>query len=159
MSTALVQLDDIAYSDLLGGAIERIPAASQGRWTLHAPVDPGITLLELFAHLLDQRVYWLDQESDEQLRAVLALIGEAPRHAAAAATVVRLVDRSGDAPTASRQVPAATSLELAAQGAAVTTSVMRLARTSCGRHSSGSPRVLSIRCQRASRSAIFSGSG
>jgi hypothetical protein len=120
MSAAPVVLDDVAYADLLGAAIERIPAASQGQWTLHAPVDPGITLLELFAHLLDQRVYWLDQESDEQRRAVLSLIGEAPRHAEAAATVVRLVDRSSDAPTTSQPVPADTALELAAPGAAVT---------------------------------------
>ena len=118
MSAAPVVLDDVAYADLLGAAIERIPAASQGRWTLHAPVDPGITLLELFAHLLDQRVYWLDQESAEQLRAVLALLGEAPAHSSAAATVVRLVDRSSGAPTASRAVPAGAVLELAAQGAA-----------------------------------------
>jgi len=118
VSAAPVVLDDVAYADLLGAAIERIPAASQGRWTLHAPVDPGITLLELFAHLLDQRVYWLDQESAEQLRAVLALLGEAPAHSSAAATVVRLVDRSSGAPTASRAVPAGAVLELAAQGAA-----------------------------------------
>jgi hypothetical protein len=118
VSAAPVVLDDVAYADLLGAAIERIPAASQGLWTLHAPVDAGITLLELFAYLLDQRVYWLDQESAEQLRAVLALIGEAPEHALAAATVVRLVDRSSDAPTASRAVPAGTVLELAAQGEA-----------------------------------------
>ena len=77
---------------------ERIPAASEGRWTLHAPVDPGITLLELYAWLLEQRLYLLDQVPDGLVRGVLGLLGvPAPRPAVPAATVLALRPLPGQA--------------------------------------------------------------
>ena len=57
-------LDDLTWDDLVQAARSRIPAASRGAWTLHAPVDPGITLLELFAAQLEERLFWLDQPCD-----------------------------------------------------------------------------------------------
>jgi hypothetical protein len=66
----------------------RIPAASVGEWTLHAPVDPGITLLELFAYLLEQRVYWMDHVSDSVVHGALSLLGERPKPTQVAATVM-----------------------------------------------------------------------
>src|SRR5205823_2245601 len=83
-------LDDIAFRDLTGAAIERIPAESGGVWTLHAPVDPGITLLELYAYLLDQRLYWLNEAPDSLLRGILRLLGFEPRPSQPAATVLRI---------------------------------------------------------------------
>jgi predicted phage baseplate assembly protein len=56
---------------------------------LHAPVDPGITMLELFAWLLEQRVYWMDQLPDSLVRGALSLLGEAPKPTQIAATVMR----------------------------------------------------------------------
>jgi predicted phage baseplate assembly protein len=106
MALEPLRLDDLAWPDMVEAIRRRIPAASAGRWTLHAPVDPGVTLLELFAALLEQRVYRLDRTPDPLLRAALALLGETPRPAAAAATVLAF---AGDAV---REVPAGTEMWL-----------------------------------------------
>ena len=83
-----VVLDDLTWADFNKASVQRIPAASGGLWTLNAPVDPGITLLDLFAWLLEQRVYWMDQVSDPLTRALLALLGIPPLPARAATTVL-----------------------------------------------------------------------
>lgn len=106
MALEPLRLDDLAWPDMVEAIRRRIPAASAGRWMLHAPVDPGVTLLELFAALLEQRVYRLDQTPDPLLRAALALLGEMPRPVAAAATVLAF---AGDAV---REVPAGTEMWL-----------------------------------------------
>lgn len=82
------RLDDLTWEDLRLLAQRRIPAASSGRWTLHGPVDPGVTFLELFAFLLEQQVFVLDQVPDSLGLALLALLGEAPEAAGVARTVV-----------------------------------------------------------------------
>src|SRR5262249_32698755 len=66
----------------------RIPGASDGLWTHHGPVDPGITLLELFAWLIEQRLFWIDQVPDETTRALFALLGEQTLPPTSAATVL-----------------------------------------------------------------------
>ncbi|MFI6303113.1 baseplate J/gp47 family protein [Amycolatopsis thailandensis] len=91
MTVPVPKLDDLTWADLMSAVTRRIPAESDGIWTLHAPVDPGITLLELFAYLLEQRLYWLDQAPDELVVAILKLLGlEPPRPAKPAATVLAL---------------------------------------------------------------------
>jgi predicted phage baseplate assembly protein len=109
MTLPVPKLDDLTWADMMAAIRRRIPAESDGAWTLHAPVDPGITLLELFAYLLEQRLYWLDQAPDELVVAILRLLGlELPRPAVAAATVLRLTaSQSG---TAVPVVPADTIL-------------------------------------------------
>lgn len=83
-----LSLDDLTYEDLRRMAVQRIPAASGGRWTHHAAVDSGVTLLELFAFLLEQQLFVLDQVPDSLTHAILALLGEAPAEAGVAGTVV-----------------------------------------------------------------------
>ncbi|MEV6345887.1 putative baseplate assembly protein [Actinoplanes sp. NPDC051851] len=84
-------LDDLTWDTLMEAVRQQIPAESGGRWTLHAPADPGITLLELFAYLLEQRVYWLDQIPDTLVVAILRLLGlDPPRPARIAGTVLQL---------------------------------------------------------------------
>ncbi|GLF93377.1 putative baseplate assembly protein [Streptomyces yaizuensis] len=103
------KLDDLTWADMMAAVRRRIPAESDGRWTLHAPVDPGITLLELFAYLLEQRLYWLDQVPDALVVAILRLLGvDPPRPARPAATVLRLAARWPD--TETPVVPAGTAL-------------------------------------------------
>jgi predicted phage baseplate assembly protein len=83
-------LDDLTWDAITEATRRRIPAESGGVWTLHAPADPGITLLELFAYLLEQRLYRLDQVPDALVVAVLRLLGLAgPQPARSAATVLR----------------------------------------------------------------------
>ncbi|SEF19824.1 putative baseplate assembly protein [Amycolatopsis pretoriensis] len=105
MTLPVPKLDDLTWADLMAAVTRRIPAESDGLWTLHAPVDPGVTLLELFAYLLEQRLYWLDQVPDELIVAILKLLGlEPPRPAQPASTVLALTPES-DLPA---EVPAGT---------------------------------------------------
>ena len=97
MTLPAPKLDDLTWADMMAAIRGRIPAESDGTWTLHAPVDPGITLLELFAYLLEQRLYWLDQVPDDLVVAILRLLGlDPPRPAQPAATVLRLTADSPD---------------------------------------------------------------
>jgi predicted phage baseplate assembly protein len=84
-------LDDLAWRAMVDAIRSRIAAVSDEQWTLHAPVDPGVTLLELFAYLLEQRVYWLDQVTDPLINAMIALLGAKPRPAQAATTVLEVI--------------------------------------------------------------------
>ncbi|MFI1888521.1 baseplate J/gp47 family protein [Streptomyces jumonjinensis] len=103
------KLDDLAWDGMTAAIRRRIPAESGGVWTLHAPADPGVTLLELFAYLLEQRLYWLDQTPDTLVTAVLRLLGlDPPRPAVPAATVLRLAAEQPDRPVP--LVPAGTAL-------------------------------------------------
>jgi hypothetical protein len=99
-------LDDLTWETLTDAARRRIPAASAGVWTLHAPVDPGITLLELLAYLLEQRLYWLDQVPGDLVLAALDLLGaDGPRPARPAGTVLRLAaEAAPDDPAAGDRV-------------------------------------------------------
>ncbi|ATL87694.1 hypothetical protein DNK48_05440 [Streptomyces malaysiensis subsp. malaysiensis] len=109
MTLPAPKLDDLTWADMMAAIRRRIPAESDGIWTLHAPVDPGVTLLELFAYFLEQRLYWLDQVPDALVVAVLRLLGlEPPRPARPAATVLRLAARQEG--TALPVVPAGTAL-------------------------------------------------
>jgi hypothetical protein len=97
MTLPAPKLDDLTWADMMAVIRRRIPAESDGTWTLHAPVDPGVTLLELFAYLLEQRLYWLDQAPDELVVAILRLLGlEPPKPARPAATVLQLTADSPD---------------------------------------------------------------
>ena len=81
-------IDRATFRSLVDDALRKIPTASRGNWTLHAPVDPGITLVELFAWLLEQRSFWADQVTAPLVRAVMALFGDAMRTAVPAGTAI-----------------------------------------------------------------------
>jgi len=94
MALEQIRLDNLAWAEMVTAIRRRIPAASAGDWTLHAPVDPGVTLLELFAFLLEQRVFWMDQVPDSLVHAALGLMGQPVQTARAASTVMRFSPRS-----------------------------------------------------------------
>jgi predicted phage baseplate assembly protein len=120
MTLAPLQLDDLTWDDMVAAIRRRIPAESAGNWTLHAPVDPGITLLELFAFLVEQRVYWLDQIPDAFVVAVLRLLGlDGPLAAVPAATVLKIT--AGPEDQAAFTVPAGTGFTRDPSGAVVFT--------------------------------------
>lgn len=91
MGLAPVVLDDLEWKAMVEAIRRRIPAASDGAWTLHAPVDPGITLLELFAWQLEQRLYRMDQVPEALTRGLLALAGTRTRRTRCAQTVLQVV--------------------------------------------------------------------
>ena len=90
MSLAPVKLDDLDWRAMVDAIRRRIPAASAGAWTLHSPVDPGVSLLELYAWLIEQRIFWVDQVPDSMVRASLRLLGVRQQGARAARTVLRV---------------------------------------------------------------------
>lgn len=86
--TISYSIDNATFRSLFDEALRRIPTASRNNWTLHAPVDPGITLVELFAWLLEQRSFWADQVTAPLLRAVMAMFGDSMHSARAAGTAI-----------------------------------------------------------------------
>ena len=88
MTLPALKLDDLTWSDMVEAIRTRIVANSRGQWTMHGPSDTGVTLLELFAYLFEQRIYWLDQVHAPLARALLALLDDAPRPTQAARTVL-----------------------------------------------------------------------
>ena len=121
MTLAPLRLDDLTWDDMVAAIRRRIPAESAGNWTLHAPADPGITLLELFAWLAEQRLYWLDQVPDGFVVAVLKLLGlDGPRPAGPAATVLRIAAADSATPAA-LTVPAGTGFTRDPRGETVFT--------------------------------------
>lgn len=96
MSLSPLLLDDLNWRAMVETMRGRIAAVSGEEWTLHAPVDPGVTLLELLAHQIEQRSYWLDQVPDALINGLIALLG-AERYPARAATTVLSVESSAAA--------------------------------------------------------------
>jgi hypothetical protein len=70
----LLNLDTLRWDDLMRIARDRLIGVSEGNWTLHAPIDPGITILEALAAQLDQRLFLLDQVPDIVLWRSLGLL-------------------------------------------------------------------------------------
>jgi len=93
MSLPEIILDDLTWQQTVDAVRTQIAAVSSEEWTLHAPVDPGVTLMELLAYLLEQRVYWLDQISNPLLLALAALLAEEPRGARPARTLMEFTCR------------------------------------------------------------------
>jgi predicted phage baseplate assembly protein len=79
--TLAARLDNTDFKRLVDVALRKIPTASHGNWTLHAPVDPGIALVELFAWLLEQRSYWVDQVTAPLVSRAMALFDDEIRGA------------------------------------------------------------------------------
>jgi len=115
MSLPDIVLDDLNWQQMMEAIRTQIAAASAEEWTLHAPVDPGVTLLEFLAHALEQRVYWLDQITDPLMLAILALLGERPRQARSALMAVEVFAQD----TLSHQVPRHTELRLSESGSEI----------------------------------------
>ncbi|MFA4902803.1 MAG: putative baseplate assembly protein [Desulfobaccales bacterium] len=83
MPISLPRLDDRTFEQLVAEARALIPRYTPD-WTDHNVHDPGITLLELFAWLVELDLYRLDRISGATYRNFLRLLGIEPRplHAA-----------------------------------------------------------------------------
>ena len=149
MSLPPVQLDDLTFAAMVDAIRRRIPAESDGRWTLHAPVDPGITLLELYAALLEQRLYWMDHVPDAFVGAALRLLGlDPPRPAVPAGTVLVVSVAAGATPpSGAPQVDAGTAFARDPTGAGVCTldqSITLLPVTAVTLHAGGVDRTADL---------------
>src|SRR5262245_5010609 len=66
-------LDDRRFADLVDEARSLIPTYAPA-WTNHNPSDPGVTLVELFAHLSEMLIYRLDRVTAANVVAFLNLL-------------------------------------------------------------------------------------
>lgn len=73
-------LDTIAFDALVEEGRALIPRYAPD-WTDHNLHDPGITLLDLLAWIVDQQVYRIGAVGDAHLRAFAALLGVRPKSA------------------------------------------------------------------------------
>jgi len=89
MPIPLPDLDTRTWDDLVAEGRALIPRYAPG-WTDHNLHDPGITLIDLLAWLVEMDVYALDRVPEASRRRFLALIGSAPRPPQAAAAILWL---------------------------------------------------------------------
>src|SRR5712691_4751768 len=81
-------LDDRNFADLVEEARQLI-AQKSPNWTDLSPGDPGIVLVELFAHLTDVMLYRLNRVPDKAYHEFLRMIGVRLHPPSAATTVLR----------------------------------------------------------------------
>jgi hypothetical protein len=74
-------LDDRRFADLVDEARSLIPTYAPA-WTNHNPSDPGITLIELFAHISEMLIYRLDRLTTANIVSFLDLLDGKTRDAA-----------------------------------------------------------------------------
>ena len=94
------RLDDLRYDAVVEDLVRRIPVYAPA-WTDHNDSDPGITLIQLFAHLAEQIGYRLDRVPEAAHIALLRLLGIELEPALASQTALALL--LGD-PTTARAV-------------------------------------------------------
>jgi hypothetical protein len=76
MPLPVPNLDDRTFDQLVTEARTLIPRHFPA-WTDHNPSDPGITLLELFASLLEAAIYQINRVPERSLERFAALVGVA----------------------------------------------------------------------------------
>lgn len=73
MPTALSQIPELQFADLVAAARARLPSLCP-EWTDHGPADLGMTLIELFAGLTEMIRYRTRRETEATTRAFLELL-------------------------------------------------------------------------------------
>ena len=73
MPISLPNLDTRRWTDLVDEGRALVPRYAP-RWTDHNYHDPGITLIELFAWLIEQLIYRANRVPERHLRKFLALV-------------------------------------------------------------------------------------
>lgn len=68
------QLDDRRFQDIVDETKKRIPAYT-AEWTDHNVSDPGVTLIELFAWMIDMLLYRLNQVPDKHYVRFMEMLG------------------------------------------------------------------------------------
>ena len=74
------QLDDLTYEQLVNRAISRIPTMTD-QWTDFNSHDPGITVLQTYAWLVDMLHYYMSATGDVHVKKYLKLLGMEPKPA------------------------------------------------------------------------------
>ncbi|MDJ0313096.1 baseplate J/gp47 family protein [Arthrobacter sp. H35-D1] len=87
MSIPIPNLDDRSFADLVESARERIRQIDPD-WTDLSVHDPGMVLIEAFAHLTDMLMYRLNRVPEKLYAVYLNLLGTALRPPSAAETIL-----------------------------------------------------------------------
>jgi predicted phage baseplate assembly protein len=95
MPLPMPRLDNRTFDELVGEAQALLPRLAPG-WTDYNLHDPGITLIDLLAWLVEMDLYRLDRTSPAAVRAFLRLVGTEPRPPQVAETVLVLSVKSGN---------------------------------------------------------------
>jgi len=74
MALPNIKLDERSFQDLVDEAKLRIPRYCP-EWTNHNISDPGVTLIELFAYMVDQLLYQVNRVPEKNYRSFLDMIG------------------------------------------------------------------------------------
>ncbi|MDJ0642085.1 MAG: baseplate J/gp47 family protein [Erythrobacter sp.] len=103
-------LDNRTYRDLVDEMIARIPVHTP-EWTNFGPSDPGVTLLQLYAHITESMIYRANQVPDMNRTKFLQLLGIALEPAREARGMVSFANERGAVDSS----PIAAGSELLAQ--------------------------------------------
>jgi predicted phage baseplate assembly protein len=114
MSLPIPILDDKTFDVLVEEARKLIPVYAP-RWTDHNLSDPGITLIDLFAWLVEMELYSLDVVDDRHLLKYLSLLDFKPRPASPARVDLQLEPVSNECVT----VPAGTGFKTSLPGSSL----------------------------------------
>jgi hypothetical protein len=94
MPLTIPTLDDRKYQDLLDEALARIPVHTP-EWTNFNKSDPGVTLIEIFAFLMENLLYRSNQIPERNRRKFLTLLGIPLQPAASARGLVTFSNERG----------------------------------------------------------------
>jgi predicted phage baseplate assembly protein len=114
MSLPLPRLDNRTFDQLVEEGTALLPRYAP-EWTDHNLHDPGITLIDLFAWLVEMDMYRLDRTSQAAFRAFLRLVGIEPRPPHVAETVLVFQVAKGNQP-----IPLSHGIQIASQDGNVT---------------------------------------
>jgi len=110
MTSIVPELDDVEFDELVDEGRDLIPRFAPS-WTDHNLHDPGITLIDLIAFLVDQQIYRIGFVGDSLLGAFTRLLGVMPREPEAARLLVwplaemQALDLPMGTPIESKDVP------------------------------------------------------
>lgn len=109
MTLPLPNLDDRSFADLVDEARRRIEQSCP-QWSDLSPHDPGITLVEVFAHLTEVMLYRLNRLPEKAYVAFLNLLGVQRQPPVAASVVLEVRRERGEGVLT---VPAGTRVSVA----------------------------------------------
>jgi len=105
MSIPAPNLDDRTFDDLVAEALARA-ARSTPEWTDHSVHDPGVVLIEVFAHLTEIMLYRLNRLPEKAYVEFLNLLGVRRHPPSAAWTTVVISRNPGADPDVAIPIPA-----------------------------------------------------
>jgi hypothetical protein len=153
------RLDDRTFEQLMAEARARIRASSP-EWTDLGPGDPGVTLVEVFAHLTETMLYRLNRVPEKAYVEFLRLLGVELRPPSAATARLRFT-RSGETggDDGVVTIPAGTRVMATQAGEGGEVPVFVTARAAEIRPGEKAVEVVAFHCEQVNAEAVGTGTG